>query len=351
MDLPSASLGIALLIQLVAVQMHLDINDFWTRDAFEAKMHQLMDRVAAGIDPDIPTLVAFPEDVGLLLVAQGMEAHLKEADSIDAALEAAIKAELLSSAKEQSLNELHWVPALLLQRSRIIAETYFEVFSGLAQKYGVYIVAGSLVLPPYALSDGQVQWQAGPLEDRVYNTSYFFGPDGKVIGKQDKVFLIDLEKEGGLHLDAGDLDSLRVFDTPLGRVGIAICFDAFHEEVIDELSRQGAEILVQPSANPGHWSPEQQLDWLRGCYHRTFEEGRFEYAVNPMMTGTLWNMSFFGQSSIVARKPHDLEEAETQRWGYRDLGPAEGFISVAASDCDEEILIATVPHPKARKSG
>ena len=78
MDLPSASLGIALLIQLVAVQMHLDINDFWTRDAFEAKMHQLMDRVAAGIDPDIPTLVAFPEDVGLLLVAQGMEAHLKK---------------------------------------------------------------------------------------------------------------------------------------------------------------------------------------------------------------------------------------------------------------------------------
>ena len=52
MDLPSASLGIALLIQLVAVQMHLDINDFWTRDAFEAKMHQLMDRVAAWIVPD-----------------------------------------------------------------------------------------------------------------------------------------------------------------------------------------------------------------------------------------------------------------------------------------------------------
>ena len=177
MDLPSASLGIALLIQLVAVQMHLDINDFWTRDAFEAKMHQLMDRVAAGIDPDIPTLVAFPEDVGLLLVAQGMEAHLKEADSIDAALEAAIKAELLSSAKEQSLNELHWVPALL-QRSRSLLRPTSRSLRSSSEVW-VYIVAGSLVLPPYALSDGQVQWQAGPLEDRAYNTSYFFGPDGK----------------------------------------------------------------------------------------------------------------------------------------------------------------------------
>lgn len=198
------------------------------------------------------------------------------------------------------------------------------------------------------MTDGQIRWQAGPAENRVHNTSYFFGPDGKVIGKQDKVFLIDLERQG-LGLDSGDLDSLQVFDTPLGRVGIAICFDAFHDEVIDALSRQGAQILVQPSANVGCWSADQQLDWLRSSYHRTFGEGRFEYAINPMMTGPLWSLSFFGQSSIVARAPHGLEEGKIQGWGYKDLGPAEGFIRVAASDCDEEILVVTVPHPQAKK--
>lgn len=341
-------LGMALLIQLVAVQMYLDINDFWTRSAFDAKMHQLMDQVAAQIDRDIPTLVVFPEDIGLLLVAQGLKPRLEGVGSIDEALEAAIKADLLPSAEKQSLNELHWVPALFLHRNRIIAETYFEVISGLAREYGVYLVAGSAVLPPYDMTDGQIRWQAGPAENRVHNTSYFFGPDGKVIGKQDKVFLIDLERQG-LGLDSGDLDSLQVFDTPLGRVGIAICFDAFHDEVIDALSRQGAQILVQPSANVGCWSADQQLDWLRSSYHRTFGEGRFEYAINPMMTGPLWSLSFFGQSSIVARAPHGLEEGKIQGWGYKDLGPAEGFIRVAASDCDEEILVVTVPHPQAKK--
>ena len=58
-----------------------------------------------------------------------------------------------------------------------------------------------------------------------------------------------------------------------------------------------------------------------------------------MMTGPLWSLSFFGQSSIVARAPHGLEEGKIQGWGYKDLGPAEGFIRVAASDCDEEILV------------
>src|SRR5690606_29543592 len=58
-------------VQLVAVQMSLDLNDYWTREAFERKIREQMDAVAAATDPNLPTLVVFPEDVGLLLVVQG----------------------------------------------------------------------------------------------------------------------------------------------------------------------------------------------------------------------------------------------------------------------------------------
>lgn len=335
-------------IQLVAVQMRLDINDFWTRSGFEMKIRRLMEQVAAQTDRHLPALVVFPEDVGLLLVAQGMQRHLTGVRSIDTALKTAIKTYLLPLAVTRSLHRLAWVPALFFHRNQIIAETYFDVFAHLAREYQVYLVAGSVVLPPYSLTDGQVQWRAGPIEHRVYNTSYFFGPDGRVIGRQDKVFLIDLEKEGALHLNGGALESLRAFETPLGRVGIAICFDAFQNEVIDALSRQRAQILVQPSANVGRWNAEQQVDWLRSSYQRTFTEGRFEYAVNPMLNGPLWDIGFFGQSSIVAKEPNGLPAAGPRGVGYQDLEPAKGFIRVASSDRSEEILVAAVPHPHAQ---
>jgi predicted amidohydrolase len=231
------------------------------------------------------------------------------------------------------------VPALLLNKNRQMAETYFEVFSAAARDYGVYLVAGSVPLPPYRIEDGVVQWRRGPTRHRVHNTSYLFGPDGLVIGKQDKVELIELEREAALNLEAGRLDDLQVYDTPLGRIGIAICLDAFMPEVVDRLTGMGAQILVQPSANPGPWNEWQQGDWLRGSHAQTAVDGRFVYAVNPMLTGPLWDIEFFGQSSIVARGAPDTG------LGYLDLGPKEGFVSVAPTAEDEAVLVAVVPHP------
>lgn len=348
-------------VQLVAVQMTFNLDDYWSRDAFEAKIRSLMEIVADRIDPELPTLVVFPEDVGLMLVAQGMQSRLQGVASIAEAIEAAVRAHIVPLAITRLWRGLSWVPALFLLKHQTIAETYFDVFSTVAREYGVYLVAGSAVLPPYRIEDGVAQWRSGPLEHRVYNTSYLFGPDGKIIGSQQKVYLIELEREAALDLSSGSLESLEVFDTPVGRVGIAICLDAFQDDVIERLAAQGAQILVQPSANPGPWTPEQQVDWMRSSHQKTYDEKRFEYAVNPMMNGPLWEIAFYGQSSIVARNPEalpgtssptpaspgapDVEASNGPVLGYMDLPPAGGFIRLASSDRTEEVLVARVPHP------
>ena len=326
-------------IQLVAVQLKLDLSDYWTREAFERKIRERMDAVAAATDGSLPTLVVFPEDVGLMLVVQGMEERLAGIDSIATAIETAVRVNTVGLLWTRLIRWQGWVPALLLNKNRQMAETYFEVFSAAARDYGVYLVAGSAVLPPYRIDDGQVRWQRGPRRGQVHNTSYLFGPDGLVIGKQDKVELIELEREAALNLAPGALTDMQVFDTPLGRIGIAICLDAFMPEVVDRLAAQGAQILVQPSANPGPWNEWQQGDWLRGSHAQTAVGERFAYAVNPMLTGPLWDIEFFGQSSIVARGAPDTG------LGYQDLGPMAGFIRMATSASDEEILVAVVPHP------
>lgn len=327
------------LIQLAAIQMTLDLDDFWTREAFEEKMRGLMERTKEKLDPTIPALVVFPEDVGLMLVAQGLEEKLGVVSSISEAIEAAIRAYMLPAAWIRLRRGVSWVPALYLHRHQVIAGTYFDVFSTLAREYGVTIVAGSVILPPYALEDGRVQWKK-PLAYHVHNTAYVFGPDGAVIGKQDKMYLIDLEREEALDLTAGDLETLEVFDTGVGKVGIAICLDAFQDDVVEALMLQGGEILVQPSANPGPWNEAQQMDWMRSAYQRTYSQQQFVYGVNPMMNGPLWDIAFFGQSSIVARDA-DL----TAEQGFFDLPKEKGFLALARSHDEEEVLVVTVPHP------
>src|SRR5690606_22830742 len=93
------------------------------------------------------------------------------------------------------------------------------------------------------------------------------------------------------------------------------------------------------SANPAPWDEWQQGDWLRGSHRQTAADGRFVYAVNPMLTGPLWDIAFFGQSAIFARGAPD------GGLGYLDLGPMDGLVRVAASAADEEVLVAVVPHP------
>src|SRR5690625_7374393 len=70
-------------IQLAAVQMQLDLDDYWTHGAFEASIRRQLDRVRETADPEVPVLVVFPEDVGLLLVVQGREKQLAGITSIE----------------------------------------------------------------------------------------------------------------------------------------------------------------------------------------------------------------------------------------------------------------------------
>src|SRR5690554_5197545 len=62
-------------IQLVAVQMTLDLDDYWSYEAFEAKIRRQFEAVTQVTEPGLPALVVFPEDVGLMLVVQGMESR------------------------------------------------------------------------------------------------------------------------------------------------------------------------------------------------------------------------------------------------------------------------------------
>ncbi|MEM9755892.1 MAG: carbon-nitrogen hydrolase family protein [Pseudomonadota bacterium] len=78
---------------------------------------------------------------------------------------------------------------------------------------------------------------------RPVNRAVFVGSDG-LIGRQDKQIMTPFERDVWGIAPGGPL---RVFDTPLGRIGVLICYDAEFPPLARALIVAGAEIILIPS--------------------------------------------------------------------------------------------------------
>ncbi len=101
--------------------------------------------------------------------------------------------------------------------------------AALARQHDVHISAATF---PVAQDDG-----------RYCNTARLFAPSGAV-GTQQKLVMTRFERERW-NISSGS--GQRVFDTVLGPIGIAICYDAEFPLLVRALAQAGAEIILVPS--------------------------------------------------------------------------------------------------------
>jgi N-carbamoylputrescine amidase len=87
--------------------------------------------------------------------------------------------------------------------------------------------------------------------DVLYNSAVLLGPG--VVGRYRKTHLWNKEK---LLYEPGQ--ELPVFNTPFGRIGVLICYDAWFPEAVRTLALKGAQIICIPSNAPDDWVPEEQ---------------------------------------------------------------------------------------------
>jgi apolipoprotein N-acyltransferase len=83
------------------------------------------------------------------------------------------------------------------------------------------------------------------------NTAFLLDPQGNLVGKHVKNHTVHFIKDGVAGTDA------HVFPTPLGTIGVGICFDMDYPDVARRLVNNGAESLIVPSNNPLNWGPVQ----------------------------------------------------------------------------------------------
>lgn len=97
---------------------------------------------------------------------------------------------------------------------------------------------------------------------RYYNTSYVYDPQGTLVAKHRKMHLFDIDIEGGQYFKESDVlspgDGITVFESPWGKIGLAICFDIRFADMAMAMVDKGARLLVYPasfnmSTGPRHW--------------------------------------------------------------------------------------------------
>lgn len=110
----------------------------------------------------------------------------------------------------------------------------------LARTLGIHLLVGSV---------------GERLDDRrCYNTSLLYGPDGGLLARYRKLHLfdVDLASAGGVRFAESQRtepgDEVVVADTPLGPMGLSICFDLRYPELYAAQVRRGARLLAVPSA-------------------------------------------------------------------------------------------------------
>jgi predicted amidohydrolase len=126
----------------------------------------------------------------------------------------------------------------------------------------------------------------GDSPTRVANASLLIDSDGERVARYDKIHLFDVSIPGrneryleSTHVTPGR--KVVIADTPVGKLGLSVCYDMRFPELYRELVAQGAEWLVMPSA---FTVPTGRAHWETLLRARAIEN--LCYVVAPAQSGT-----------------------------------------------------------------
>ncbi|MEQ8354296.1 MAG: nitrilase family protein [Kiloniellaceae bacterium] len=196
-----------------------------------------------------------------------------------------------------------------LEEARSLAEPVpggpsCELWAELAARLDVYIVAGINELA----------------ETKLYNSAVVIGPQG-YLATYRKVHLWDKEN---LFFAPGDL-GFPVVETPLGRLGVFICYDTWFSECYRLCVLQGADIICLPT----NWVPIVGQDPTREAMANILCMGAAHtnsvYVAAADRVGKERGQSFVGQSLIVSYTGWPIggpASADQEEIIYADCNPA-----------------------------
>jgi predicted amidohydrolase/ribosomal protein S18 acetylase RimI-like enzyme len=162
-------------------------------------------------------------------------------------------------------------PAEAARKLAAYTPQYLDLFTEMAVKYNVNIVAGS----HFTLES-----------EHLYNISYLFRRNG-TIGKQYKIHITPSERKWW-GVEPGN--QVSVFDTDRGKIAILICYDIEFPELARVAAAKGAKIIFVP------YNTDERYGYLRV---RTCAQARcVENGVYTAVSGATGNLPFVDNADI-----------------------------------------------------
>ncbi|MDH5643241.1 MAG: carbon-nitrogen hydrolase family protein [Gemmatimonadota bacterium] len=132
-------------------------------------------------------------------------------------------------------------------------------------------------------------------DGRYFDSSPVFDADGTLLGVTRMVHITDYacfhEKA---YYDPGD-NGAPVYDTAVGKIGVAICYDRHYPEYMRALGAAGAELVVIPQAG-------SVGEWPEGVYEAEVQTAAFQngyFAALCNRVGKEERLTFAGESFVV----------------------------------------------------
>lgn len=180
----------------------------------------------------------------------------------------------------------------------------------LARELDLWIVAGTL--PAAHRPDGS------PVPDgRVRTACHVIDSDGEVVARYDKIHLFDVDVADaqGSYRESATFEpgnAVVCVDTPVGRLGLTVCYDLRFPELFRALADAGAELVTVPAAftqvtGEAHW---QVLLRARAIENQVYVIGAAQGGVHSPTRTT------FGHSQIIDPWGAVLAECPGTRAGF-----------------------------------
>ncbi len=208
-----------------------------------------------------------------------------------------------------------------------IPNEHTDRYARKAQELGIYIQTGTFL-------EADPKWPG-----HVFNTTCLIGPDGLMTRYRKVHPWLPWEVHTSPHdLSGYDEPLFPVADTPLGRLGAAICYDWLFPEAIRQLALGGAEVLIRVSAYMDPWGTAAPMDWWT-LVNRMRAIENMCYVVASNQSATLENyppFSWPGGSMIVDFDGRIVAQAEPGAGSRIVVGPVD---------------VAALRHERQRRQG
>ncbi|HYB76320.1 MAG TPA: nitrilase-related carbon-nitrogen hydrolase [Nitrososphaerales archaeon] len=165
-----------------------------------------------------------------------------------------------------------------------------DTIGEMAKKHRVYVTLGGV-------QEVDPKWKGA-----LFNCAPLIGPSGKVLMKYRKVQpFVPAEfccSPHDLLPEGYDEPLFPVAKTPLGNIGLLICYDGMFPEAVRQLAYNGAEIVVHPTACPDPWGSYPTNWWeITDLAHAIFNS---IYMVVPTLNPTRMSpFTWSTRSSII----------------------------------------------------